>query len=202
MSAAFAPTVTAPARADVQAIAESLYAEGRRLMAARETAKACAKFDESYQLAPATGALLNLAACNEALGKSATAWAQFRKAEVAARRDGRTDRVKFAKDHWTQLEPTLAYLTIVASPTQATAGLQVSLDDVVLAVAAWNVAIPVDPGPHKIVARLPNLAPQVFPLSIKPHDRNAKVDVSAALTGSSPAPSSPPSGREPLVPPR
>lgn len=181
MSVSFASAVSVPAWADVQAIAESLYAEGRRLMAARETAKACAKFDESYALAPATGALLNLAACNEALGKTATAWAQFRKAEVAARRDGRADRVKFAKEHWTHLEPTLAYLTILAPAAEAASGLQVSLDDVVLAVAAWNVAIPVDPGPHKVVARLPALAPQVFPLAIKARDRNAKVDVGAAL---------------------
>jgi len=172
-------TVAKPARADVQAIAESLYAEGRRLMSSGETAKACAKFDESYQLAPATGALLNLATCNEALGKSATAWAQFRKVEVAARRDGRADRVRFAKQHRTRLEPTLAYLTIVASPAQVATGLAISLDDVALASAAWNIALPVDPGPHQIVARLPNVPPRVLPVVVKPHDRNARIDVGA-----------------------
>ena len=40
---------------------------------------------ESYRIAPATGALLNLAACNETLGNTATAWAQFRTAAAAAR---------------------------------------------------------------------------------------------------------------------
>jgi len=190
------------ALADVQAIAESLYAEGRRLMASGKTASACAKFDESYQLAPATGTLLNLAACNEAMGKSATAWAQFRKAEVAAHRDGRADRVQFAQEHRARLEQGLSYLTIVTSPTEAAAGLQITLDDMVLGPAAWNISIPVDPGERRIVARLPHDQPRVFRVVIKAGDRTAKIDVSVVQTAPtgvpSPAPpdSSHPTGKD------
>jgi hypothetical protein len=138
------------ATAAAPAVAESLYQEGRDLATAGRTAEACAKFAESYRLDPATGTLLNLAACNESLGKYATAWAEFRTALPASRHANREDRAQFASEHLARLEKLLSYVMV---RVQGPLGLvQVTLDGVRLEQAAWNVRLPVDPGPHQIVA--------------------------------------------------
>ena len=169
------------ARADVRAMAEALYEEGRRLLAAGRTAEACAKFDESNRLAPATGALLNLAACNETLGNTATAWAQFRSAQAAARRDNRTDRVEFAQQHITQLEGRLSHLTIVVPPELAAAKPQIDLDGAAVGPAAWNVPVPIDPGAHRLTVVGRGAEPHPFPFAVRPDERSVRVDLTPAV---------------------
>lgn len=169
------------ARADVRAMAEALYEEGRRLLAAGQTAEACAKFEESHRLAPATGALLNLAACNETLGNTATAWAQFRSAQAAARRDNRPDRVEFAQQHITLLEGRLSQLTIVVPPELAAAKPQIDLDGATVGPAAWNVPVPIDPGAHRVTVVGRGAEPQAFPFAVKPDERSVRLDLTAAV---------------------
>lgn len=187
------------ARADVRAMAEALYDEGRQLMAAGRTAEACAKFDASYRIAPATGALLNLATCNETLGNTATAWAQFRTAAASARRDGRPDRVEFAQQHITTLEGILCYLTIVVPPEVAAGSPQISLDGAQLGAAAWNVPVPVDPGSHRLLVS----GRGEFPFVVRPGERAVRLDLARVGGGTAaPAPGAPPPAGEPTGPPR
>ena len=58
-----------------QAAAEILFQEGIHLLDEKKFAEACPKLEESVRLERAPGALLNLAACYEGLGKTASAWA-------------------------------------------------------------------------------------------------------------------------------
>src|SRR5215470_7185323 len=89
------------------ALAEMLYRQGRQLMAEGKVSEACPKFAESYRLDAATGTLLNLAACHEAEHKLATAWLEYSESVALARRDRRDDRIRFAQDRLTAIEPKL-----------------------------------------------------------------------------------------------
>lgn len=135
--------------------AEALFREGKRLLEAKDFDRACPKLAESYRLDPATGALLALAICQEGAGKVASAWASY--AEVAARskNEGRADREKAARRKVTALEPKLSMLTITVPEAAEVPGLRVERDGEEMAHATWGVAVPVDPGEHRIDVSAP-----------------------------------------------
>jgi hypothetical protein len=146
------PAVAAP---NDSALAETLYQTARELMDQGKYAEACPKFAESYRVGPATGTLLNLAACHEAQGKLASAWAEFMNASVAARRDGRPDRVQYADEHARDLLPKLSRLTITAAPGLDTSTVEIALDGTLVGPATLGVAAPLDPGEHVVEATSP-----------------------------------------------
>ncbi|MCA9622794.1 MAG: hypothetical protein KC731_27430, partial [Myxococcales bacterium] len=116
----------------------------------------CPKLAESQRLDPGDGTLLNLAVCHEKLGRTATAWSEFKEALASTKASGRDDRTAFAEEHIAALEPRLAHVTIVVPDTARVEGLRVMLDEQPLGAASWGVALPVDPGAHQIAADAPN----------------------------------------------
>jgi hypothetical protein len=116
---------------------------------------ACPKLAESHRLDPGGGTLLNLAVCHEGQGKTATAWAEFKEGLEAARRDGRADRERFARISIERLEPRLSRLRVVVLSTQAALGVRVERDGVPMDAELLRAEVPVDPGPHVIVAIAP-----------------------------------------------
>jgi hypothetical protein len=131
-------------------IAQSLFDDGRTLLEAGKYAEACPKFAESQRLDPGGGTLLNLALCHEHEGKTATAWTEFREALSIAMRDDRKDRQELANLHIAALSPKLTRLTVVVPEGIAARDPEVTLDRSRLPSAAWNTAIPIDPGEHRI----------------------------------------------------
>ena len=117
--------------------------------------EACAKFKASHDLdKDATGTLLNLALCHEAIDKRATAWAEFR--QVAAESAGkREDRVAVAREHEAKLFPLLSYLTIVVEPKTRAPGMKVELDANPIDDAAWGTELAIDPGKHVVRVSAP-----------------------------------------------
>src|SRR5512143_2686426 len=104
-----APRVFAQS-ASVQA--QSLFEEGRKLLAAGNLAEACAAFDSSQKLDPAITTLLNLADCRERNQQLATAWGTFADANRMARASSNAKLASVANNHAHKLEPRLSKLTI------------------------------------------------------------------------------------------
>jgi len=156
---AIATPFSAQAQPTDAALAETLYQQARALMDQKRYDEACQKFAESHRLDPATGTLLNLASCNEARGKLATAWVEFNEALTAARRDGRDDRVAFARERIAAIEPRLSRITINVPNESDVPGLEIRMDGVLIGRAAWGVPAPTDPGTHKFEVIAPDRKP-------------------------------------------
>lgn len=144
-------TAAADARVDE---ADRLFQQGRQLVAAGRLAEACAAFDASQQLAPATTTLFNQADCREKANQIATAWRLFVEAEHRTR--SATDTVGMrlhgvAVDRVSRLAPRLSRLTIVIADPEG--GLIVLRDGDLVAKADWNHAVPIDGGSYVLVAK-------------------------------------------------
>lgn len=150
------------------AVAEGLYRQARELMAAGNYDEACPKFAESQRLDPATGTLLNLAACHEKQGKLATAWIEYSDASFAARRDGREDRVEYARERAAELEPKLSRLTLQLDAGADHPGLEIELDGAALGRAVVGAPMPIDPGKHTLRASAPGKKPWTQVIEIAP----------------------------------
>jgi hypothetical protein len=142
----------AAAAQDVAA-AEALFAEGKALREKGDWQGACAKFAESQRLDPSSGTALNLANCHRKLGKTATAWAEYKAAARLARQQGKTSRAEEADKNAAELEGELSYLTINAP--NAVPGLELRRDEVRLEQGSLGSRLPVDPGKHVIIASAP-----------------------------------------------
>jgi hypothetical protein len=139
--------------ADAAADADARFQEGLTLMAAKSFAEACPKFEESHRLAPSAGALLNLADCDEQLGKTASAWAAFRDAAALANALGQAERAAKAERRAAGLEPKLVRVAVVVAA--AVPGLVVRRNGAEVAAAGWGAALPVDPGSVTVEASAP-----------------------------------------------
>lgn len=147
-----------PAAAGDKALAETLFREGRRLMEEKNFDKACPKFAESHAQDPSPGTLLNLGKCYEALGKTASAWAEYTEAVTLARTLGRTTQETEARDRAAALEPKLSKLR-VDPPPEPIEGLEVRRGGVLLGAGSLGVEAAVDPGKYVIEATAPGRAP-------------------------------------------
>jgi serine/threonine-protein kinase len=161
--AAVALSCVAPvARAsdDAGAAAETLFREGKRLMDAGDFAAACPKLTESQRLDPGNGTLARLATCHEKEGRIATAWSEFSDLVTSAARAGQTDREKFARQRVAALQPQLSRLSLrVPADVAAIPNLKVRRDAIDVGSAAWGIAVPLDPGEHRLEATAPGRKP-------------------------------------------
>jgi hypothetical protein len=140
----------APARADQNAAAEALFQQGRVLVAAKKWAEACPKFAASYKLDGGLGTLLNLAACEEEIGKIATAWAHWGEAVEIASRTG-DKRAELAQKRRDALDAKLPKIQLDVVAGKST--LSVERDGVKIDPAAFGVPLPSDPGERSITVK-------------------------------------------------
>jgi hypothetical protein len=183
-----------------QAGAQELFDEGRALASAGRFAEACSKFAASEQLAPSGGTLLNLADCYEKNGQFASAWATFHEVEARARRAGRLDIEKLADERVKQLEPKVAFLSIVVPAGAVVDGLEVRRDGEVVPRGAWATELPVDGGVHRVEAKAPGKQTRTLSVRVAPSAERATVTVPPLEDLPSPPVSAPPSTEAPAAP--
>ncbi len=140
--------------AAAQAAAQELFDAGRKLMDAGSYAEACPKLAASAKLDPGAGTLLNLAACYEKNGQTASAWVTYKDASAAASSSGKKDWAAKADQKAAALEGKLSRLKIEVQG-EPLAGLLVRRDDALLNSAELGLGIPVDPGTRKVSASAP-----------------------------------------------
>jgi hypothetical protein len=124
-------------------------------MAEGKFAEACPKLEESQRLDPTSGMLINLASCYEQEGLIASAWTTFMDAAAAASRAGNAEREKTARDRATALAPRLSKIIISVAGSDKINDIDVKRDGTTLGKAQWGVAIPADPGLHKVTVTAP-----------------------------------------------
>ena len=138
------------------AVAESLFQDAKSYLQAEDYEHACPKLAQSYKIDPAGGTVLLLAICYEKLGRIASAWARYNEALATAKRDGREDRERRAREGLESVEPKLSYVKLTFEPnTQAMAEVVLSIDGVELP-AISDTPLPVDTGVHQLAVWAPN----------------------------------------------
>ena len=142
----------AGAQARDPAAAEALFRRGRQAMEGQRCAEALPSFVESQRLDPAAGTLMNIATCEEKVGRVASAWQHWREAIDAL--PPTDDRVAFARNRVQALEQKLPRLAISLAGGRD-GGARVFRDEVELGPASQGVPLPVDAGRHTITVRMP-----------------------------------------------
>lgn len=173
---AAAPAAAQPAKAQ----AESLFRQGRDLMKEGKLEQACAAFESSEKLDPATTTQLNLAACREKNGQLATAWGLFLDVERQTRDSSKaTDRQLHgvAVDRAKKLEPRVSKLTINVPQAVVVDGLEVSRGTDRVDAVMWNRALPIDGGTYTIVAKAPGSSTWTTQITIGNEGDTKSVDV-------------------------
>jgi hypothetical protein len=168
--------LAAPQAYAQSAEAEVLFREGRKLVKAGKLEAGCAKIEASEKLESSVGTLLNLGDCREKLGRHASAWAAFKKAEAQAKLAGRDDkRRNEASKRAAALEPKLTQLVIMV--TGRVEGLTVKRDDEVIETAMWNTPLPVDPDTYTVVAEAPGYKPWRTEIAVTGKQRRQVVTI-------------------------
>ncbi len=163
------------------AAAEALFTEGRKLMDQGRFDEACPKLAASNRLDPGAGTLLNLAACYEKNGQTASAWASYREAVSEAHKTGRAQWEDQARAKAAALEPSLSRLTIKVPQGARVPGLVVERDGTLVDGAQYDIAIPVDPGVHPVTATAPRKQQWATSVSVGPNGASVVVTIPALL---------------------
>lgn len=171
-------------------VAQALFAKAQQEMKEASYAAACPKLEEAAQLAPESYAVrMALGDCYLALGRTASAWITYTRAMTLARdAQKQKEAMKRAQD----LEARLAHLTIrVPESARRLPDLQVRRDDLAVGPGQWDVAMPVDRGPHLIVATAPGKRPWLQTVEVQADGMDQSVTL-GDLEDAAPAPPPPP----------
>jgi hypothetical protein len=150
--------------------ADKIFEEAQKLKEQGKTAEACKKYDEALVYnRNAVGTLLNVALCNEEMGKYATAVKYYTLARDLAREHNLVEHRKAAEDKLAITTPLISHLAIAFAEKPREAKLVID-EDIVPIDRTDDIAI--DPGTHRIVVTAPGRVP--FETTIEVEKSKAK----------------------------
>ena len=192
----FAPSAFAADPSGRADIAASLFWQGRRAAEAQDLPTACDRFARSLALERLPGTLLNLASCEEGLGRVASALRHYEEAESRLRPDDRRRAV--VADRAQSLGPRVPRLTLTLAPGSPH-GTRVRLEGAPRGQDVFKTDLPLDPGVHRLHVTAPGRALRVIEVTLVAGEtRSIAVEPGAALSPSPVAP--PPVTKAPVVP--
>jgi hypothetical protein len=169
----------------VHELSEERFHQGRAAYRREDYPLALKLFRQSQDLEPSKGKLLNIALCEEQLGRLATAMEHLQK--VLPDFPAEDERLAIVNEHIAALDPRLPHLRIKLA-AGALPGAVVMLDGVPLAPEALGKMTPIDPGKHVILVGGKDLAERQFPVTVREGESTSVV----VEPGRSLAPAPPP----------
>jgi hypothetical protein len=168
--------------------------QGYALKKEGHCADAVAHLVESERLDPQAKTLLNLAECEDSLGRLVDADAHLLEARDRARTEGHPELETIANQRLAIIDKRVPRLTVVLA-ADASPATQVFRDSTLLRDVSLGVALPVDAGPHTVVATAAGIGTRRFEVTLKESESQA-LTVSPVVGGapSSVAPTSTPNG--------
>jgi tetratricopeptide (TPR) repeat protein len=152
MAAAVALSWALPAAASDPALAREQLKIGYSLAHEGKCDQALEHLHESLRLDPKAITLINLADCEEKVGRLTDAMVHWVDARARAQAEGARPIEEEAEKRALALEPRLARLTIVLAPGTP-ADAVVERDGIALVRPSLGIPLPLDPGAHVIVLR-------------------------------------------------
>jgi len=156
------------------AAARAQLQQGYALKQQGKCGEALPHFAESVRLDRQPKALLNLADCEAKSGKLVSAQAHTVEARDLARTRGMADFEKFAIGQLKEIDERMPKLVITVT-AGAPAGTVVTRDGAELGAISLGTPLPIDPGPHTVVARGGGLE-HAYPFSLAEREAK-KIDV-------------------------
>lgn len=141
-----APSTSASPSPGDKAAARQAFLEGMQRYEAGDYAEARDRFSLAWSLVPLSTVRINVARCEEKLGRTATAYGLYVVTAVDAKAEGKSNVEALALEGVKALEPKVPRLTVVAIPSDAI----VRIDG---EGAASGVATLVDPGPRVVTVQ-------------------------------------------------
>lgn len=159
--------------------------------------KALPHFLESLRLDPKAITLINLADCEEQLGKLADALGHWVDARSRAQSEGARAIEEEAERRANALEPRLARLTIALAPN-APKDAVVERDGIALGRPSLGIPLPLDPGRHRLVVKARGYPNGVLEVNLGEGEaKSVEVDVGGPPLGQEPPPPPAPGPDEP-----
>lgn len=154
LSASITPVETAQAQTQHEiSAAKAAFSAGLALEAAGDYAQALTRFREVIAVKVTPQALFHIGRCLERLGKWTEAVGNYRLAIEKAEETRATEAGREADAARSALEPKVP--KIVIRRGRGAAAASISIDGVALGATAIDVEMPVDPGPHTLIATAP-----------------------------------------------
>ena len=155
-----------------KAAADRLFKEGRAAYDKGDYATACPKFAASQKADPAAGTLLNLAVCEERLGKVASAREHL--SELLPQLGQKDDRLPFAMELVGKVDARVARLRVTlaeGAPAETVARLKQGDEQKTL---AFGAEIVLDPGTYKLEITAPGRPDSQSELKLAEGQREAR----------------------------